>query len=168
MDNNKYEIVQLDTLAFQTKPWFDMLCTDSDFIRKLEDRYIELRNGPLGEEKILNKIDNIVLYLGDSIKRDWERWDLNDTQYSVGGSQISLYDIEGEEGVLYRNSTYYEEEIYRIKNSIINHGRNMAKLIGKLEISATRDTGAAHYTDWILLVVLFAMLIPAVFVAYKK
>ena len=56
------------------KSWFDRLMMDSNFVNKVVERYKELRQTYLSDEYLLNFIDETVELLGDSIKRNFERW----------------------------------------------------------------------------------------------
>ncbi len=54
--------------------WFDRLMRDEDFTRLLVYRYRNLRGGVLGEEYLLNYIDDTIAYLGPAIERNYSVW----------------------------------------------------------------------------------------------
>lgn len=168
MDNYYLEPLSEDDLAFQTKPWFDRLCMDKEFIKKLASRYANLRRGILSDEHIAEKIDEIVAYLGDAIEREWSRW--GDTYtHEEGYHNLWLQDYETEEGiVLHRNAHRYQDEIYRLKSALASHASYIYDQIRIMERSAVFDTGFIRWRGWALLVVVFLFFVPAIKVVRRK
>ena len=56
--------------------WFRRFVDDPYFVDKLQSRWSELRKGVLSEEYVLSKIDSYVFELGDSIDKNFEKWDI--------------------------------------------------------------------------------------------
>ena len=74
MNNYFADEMENDTLAFQTKPFYDRLTLDSRFIDALKARYGELRKGPLSEQHIIDVIDETCEHLTSAREREWYRW----------------------------------------------------------------------------------------------
>ena len=165
MDNYKKEAVDTDALAFQTKPWFDRLCSDQAFIEKLEKRYIALRRGALSEDHVIGKIDEIVAHLGGAQERDWYRWG----HWYTTENKYSLLAEETEDGeVLIRNATTYQDEIYRIKVALREHGDYIPAALQELEKSTEVTTGFESWMGWLLLLTFGVLFIPATYVGMRK
>lgn len=165
IDNYIYEPLETESLAFYTKPWFDRLCTDRNFIYKLERRYTKLRHGTLSDQKVIGKIDEIITHLGGAQKREWARWG----SWYTTENRYSLLDYETEDGtILHRNAVTYEDEIYRIKAALRDHGDRIPKALRKLEDDAAVKTGLASWMGWLLILAAAAFIIPAVYVSYEK
>ena len=56
--------------------WFRRLMEDPEFVEKVQMRWIELRKGVLSEESVLSKIDSYVSEIGNSINKNFEKWDI--------------------------------------------------------------------------------------------
>ncbi len=165
MDNYIYEAFDEDTIAFYTKPWFDRLCRDKNFIRKLEKRYIALRRTYLDERTVCNHIDDIVMYLGDAIDREWYRWG----EWYTTNNQYSLHNDIAEDGQeIDRNTITYEEEISKIKTVIREHSKYIYDDIQLLEHNTVVDTGKESYMGWLLLLAAAIFLTPAIIVGFRK
>lgn len=164
IDNYKYEPLDTDALAFETKPWFEQLCRDNTFLSELEKRYFELRRGPFSEDHIIKKIDEITAYLGGAQKREWYRWGhiyAQDTKYN-------LEDYELEDGtVLVRNAKAYEDELYRIKTALRKHGEEIPKQLSILHKSGEYTTGIVNRHEVWLFLAVCVFLIPLYYVARK-
>lgn len=141
IDNYQREGFNPEFTALQLKPWFDRLMTDKSFVKKLEARYAKLYKGVLAEEHVISQIDGITSYLGDAQQREWYRWDhiyRNSKQYQLE----PVIDRDGE--ILYRESTTYKQELYRIKTVLRQHGQAMGQRLALLEKSAKWDTGMSR------------------------
>lgn len=130
------------------KSWFDRLMMDSNFVNKVVERYKELRQTYLSDEYLLNFIDETVELLGDSIKRNFERWPIyicnQASVFQDLGAKIdnfsdldSCINLLEENDHLLKNTdkmaTSYEEEIKFIKNFIVNRGKWMDLNIDSLK-----------------------------------
>ena len=165
MDNYIYEPLDTESLAFNTKPWFDCLCKDINFVKKLENRYTKLRQGPLSNDYVIGKIDEIISYLGGAIDREWMRWG----HWYTSENMYSLKDYTGNDGVtLKRNAVTYDDEIYRIKTVLREHAANIPDSLKLLEKNTEMTTGLSKWMGWLLLLAAVVFLIPAVLVSYKK
>ncbi|MDC7286340.1 CotH kinase family protein [Blautia schinkii] len=165
MDNYIYEPLDTESLAFYTKPWFDCLCKDLNFVKKLEKRYTKLRQGPLSNDYVIGKIDEITAYLGGAIEREWMRWG----HWYTTDNVYSLEDYTGSDGItLKRNAVTYEDEIYRIKTVLREHADSISTGLKMLEKNAELTTGLSKWMGWLLLLAAVVFLIPAIFVSYKK
>lgn len=101
----------------QDKPWYFMLTKDERFIEKVIRRYRELRSTVLSEDYLERYIDDTVVYLGESIDRNFAVWG---------------YTFEPEHGLLEpaeRNISSYDEAINQIKNFIAVRGAWLDKNI---------------------------------------
>ena len=54
--------------------WFDRLMEDKNFVEKVVNRYKLLRKTYLGDEYLIDFIDNTVKMLGEAPKRNFEVW----------------------------------------------------------------------------------------------
>lgn len=168
IDNYYLELLSTGDLAFETKPWFDRLCMDKAFLKKLAGRYAVLRRTVFSPDHINEKIDEIVAYLGDAQIREWERW--GDTYTNEKGEHnLWLKNYVTEEGVvLHRNAHRYEDEIYRVKTALNEHGSKIYDQILAMEPMAVFDAGATRWRDAALIVVLLLFFIPAIKVVRKR
>ncbi|MBP5385565.1 MAG: CotH kinase family protein [Lachnospiraceae bacterium] len=168
MDNYIVEPAQPSDLGFEIKPWFDRLCEDKEFVKKLSQRYAKLRTGPFSDRHITEKINEAVDHLGGAADRDWKRWDVWYTQVH-SSPHIGLPDFENEDGILlHRNAETYDEELYRIRTSLHDHAEAIPQALSDLEHTATRDSGLERWKEWLLAIMLMAILFPAVYVVAKK
>lgn len=170
MDNYVSEPANPDAMAFYLKPWFDRLCKDDEFVRRLERRYAELARGILSTESVVGEIDNIVFYLGGAQQREWLRWAKYHTMtWETDKMTRSIDDYLTDDGLLlHRNATTYEQEIYRIKVVLRDHSSHLPSLLRDLRDDAKWDTGLTSWMWALLLVATLAIFIPAIFVAFRK
>lgn len=165
MDNYRFESLKTDTLAFQTKPWFDRLCKDRYFVEKLKKRYFELRRSTLSEAHVMDKIDEIVAYLGGAQEREWYRWG---HWYATENKYSLLSEMDEDGTTVIRNATTYENEIYRIKTALREHGEQIPQLLSSLEKVADQSTGLESWMGWLLLLAACIFFIPALYVSMQK
>ena len=165
MDNYRFEPFDYDNIAFYTKPWFDRLCLDKDFLKKLKRRYLVLKRSYLNNNNIVDQIDEIILYLGDAKDREWYRWG----DIYKGDNLLSLEDYELEDGtVLHRNAVTFDDEVFRIKTMLREHSKYIYRDIGMLEDDAKFNTGKDEVTGWLLLLAASLFIIPAVLAVYRQ
>ena len=131
------------------KPWFDRLMMDINFANKVVERYKELRKTYLSDEYLIEFIDETVKLLGDSIKRNFDRWPIEisnqakvfeetgDTVYDKS-SDLNVYIkyLEKNKHLLKNTdgmASSHEEEITLMKNFIVNRGKWMDSNIDSLK-----------------------------------
>ncbi len=56
--------------------WWHRFLSDIEFATMLNNRWVELRNGPYGTEKLLSYIDSVSTGLAAARQRNFERWDI--------------------------------------------------------------------------------------------
>lgn len=165
MDNYTKEALDTDSIAFQTKPWFDRLCKDAHFVDRLQKRYIRLRHSSLSEEHVTDKIDEITAHLGGAQERDWYRWQ----HWYATQNKYSLKDQKLPSGrVLIRNAVTYQDEIYRIKTALREHGDQIPQEIEKLKKTTDRTTGIEDWMGWLLFLTACVFFVPAAYASQKK
>lgn len=165
MDNYMYEPLETESLAFYTKPWFDRLCTDMAFVKKLEGRYTQLRHTTLSYRHVIDKIDEIIDYLGGAQEREWARWG---HWYATENSYSLLDYMTKDNMILYRNAVTYQDEIFRIKTVLREHGESIPDGLKWLEKGAEISTGFDSYMGYLLMLAAAIFLIPALLVSLKK
>lgn len=72
-DNRGFED-DLKKVSFFEAPWFDQVTRDLTFLRKLENRFSNLRRVLLSDDAVLRLVDETARYLGSAQQRDWKRW----------------------------------------------------------------------------------------------
>lgn len=126
LDNSKRYELKINSTAMHDTPWFRQLLRSSDFTTKLIKRYHELRKKVLSEENLLKYIDETIAFIGPAQMRDWNRWG-----YFYKGKY--LFDSVDKEGnIIDRNTKTYVEEIEKMKNILIEHGRWLDENIDSL------------------------------------
>ena len=81
--------------------WWDRFLEDAAYVNDLQDRWFELREGPLSTDKVLNFIDSMALMLEEPALRNFDKW-------PVLGTYVWPNFFIGEEGT-------YQEEIDYLK-----------------------------------------------------
>ena len=138
---------------------------DKKFVKKLEKRYIRLRQTSLSEKHVTEKIDEITAHLGGAQERDWYRW----SHWYTTENKYSLLPEKNKQGeVKIRNAVTYPDEIYRIKTALREHGRQLPEAIKGLEKLTDKDTGAENWMGWLLLLAACVFFIPAAVVSLRK
>lgn len=168
MNNYFAEEMDAETLAFQTKPFFEQLCRDKRFIDCLKERYSVLRRGPLSEEHVKETITEIQAYLKNAQKREWYRWSAD---YLDGGfSNIHNYylqDYTKDGVVISRFNDIYEQEIYNIRTYLHQHGNAIQTELTKLYDMAEFNSSLNNEKELMLLVALVLFLLPSVLINRK-
>ena len=168
MDNFVIEPAEPKNLAFEVKPWFDMLCTDKVYCQKLIDRYAELRNTSFSDQHINEKIIEITEHLGGASDREWLRWGSWYTSISTQ-PPIGLHDYVREDGViLHRNAETLDDELYRIKTVLHDHAEAMPTALIALRDTATRNSGLGRWKTWLLFGALCIFTVPSIIIVYSK
>lgn len=117
-DNYIMQAGDAQYIVFASRPWFEKLIQDKNFVNLICERYEELRNTIFSTAYMESFIDDTVEYLGNAILRDRSRW------REVYEENHMLH--VGEEGMGYvidRNRITYEEEILRLKDMMKSHGK---------------------------------------------
>lgn len=158
-DNYTEKPMDYSALAFHTAPWFDMLIKDKTFIEKLEKRYYKLRKSYLSEENIINMVDEVCRFIEPARQREWTRW--NDIR-----KEQSIYNLkpyrDNQDDKIYREVLEYDQEIYKLKTVIRQHGDAIPIQLKQLKGSAIWQTGFKNRNDLFLLVVLAIFFIPII------
>lgn len=113
IDNANDCVADLYTTAFHSAPWFDKMLQDPVFVKKIIDRYAELRKSILSDKSIENYLKETNSYLGEAIERDWDRW---------GYYYANANYLEIENGLqVNRNMRTYEMEVDKIIKTLSEH-----------------------------------------------
>ncbi|MEG1848549.1 MAG: CotH kinase family protein [Lachnospiraceae bacterium] len=168
MDNFNLKPMEIEHLGFQIKPWFQQLCRDKAFIHKLEKQYAALRRSTFSETHVINKIDEIVAYLGGARQREWKRWEAIYTgNNTISTLRLDPYkDKDGD--LIQRYTMEYEHEINRIKTMLRKHANEMPYQFKILEKRAEVSTDNSHFNGILLFLCSMVFIVPAVYVGFKK
>lgn len=162
IDNYYRTRMKIEALSFYTAPWFDRLVLDREFMRRVQKRYIRLRKEILSDDSVYEMIDETSAYLKNASVREWKRWSYDEY------NPYSLRDYEDTEGdIIYRESTVYEKELYKLKTVLHKHGAAMPAGLKLLEEQAVFNSGWDHPMIWIVCCVLI-FLIPIFYVAVYR
>ena len=169
MNNYYLEEMNANTLAFQTKPFYDRLTNDKRFIGCLKDRYSVLMKGTLSEEHVFSVINETTNYLKSAKEREWYRWadDYEDGSFS-NVHNYYLEDYEKDGLVISRFNDDYDQEIYNIKNYIHHHGTVIQADLTKLYVSADFDSSLKNENELFLVMILILFLVPSFFINKKE
>lgn len=165
MDNSRQEELDIEVTALQVKPWFECLARDLSFLKKVEDRYAGLRRGLLSDTSMMELMDDLEAYMGGAREREWYRWDHVFTQKNP----FSLKAVPDESGYTpERESSQYEQELYRLRTVLRRHGAAVPERLKLLERSAVYDTGLKSYQGLALLLAAAVFLIPVYYVSRSR
>lgn len=126
IDNYNNMQMKIESTALHDAPWFHQLLRDKKFVDQLILRYHSLRKTLLAEKNIIDYIDQTILFLGPAQKRDWNQW-----KYYYTANYL-VDEITADGTVAYRDTQTYEDEIEKIKKTIIEHGRWLDENIDSL------------------------------------
>ncbi|MGM0522843.1 MAG: CotH kinase family protein [Bacillota bacterium] len=114
---NNYQEVSFDETGFSLveAPFFEQLLIEERFVEGLIDRYHLLRAGKLSDERLNGLIDESVVYLGEAITRNNDRWTryFDHSQYSTNDF---LQPIE-------RNPTSYDAALMQMKDYLFRRSQ---------------------------------------------
>jgi hypothetical protein len=167
LDNYIAEPLNVQVTAFQQHLYFNRLILDADFLSRLEKRYAQLRRegGPLNDEVIYKTLDSVTAHLGPAIDREWYRWGFI---YSNPPEDINHLDYVTEDGtVLVRETKEYQQEIYRLKTSLLQHGKAIGPYLRVLEDSTVYNTNFGGSRDLFLAATLMVFAIPLLYVSRR-
>lgn len=122
--NNYFTELNNEKMQYVDRLWYSRLLKDEEFVDRVVNRYRELRKTVLKEDYLLNYIDNVRSYLGNSIDRNFEVWGFSFDSSNLNERE-KLYPEE-------RNIGSYDEAIKQLKNEIIKRGRWMDENIDTL------------------------------------
>lgn len=122
--NNYFTELNNEKMQYVDRLWYSQLLKDEEFVDRVVNRYRELRKTVLKEDYLLNYIDNVRSYLGNSIDRNFEVWGFSFDSSNLNERE-KLYPEE-------RNIRSYDEAIKQLKNEIIKRGRWMDENIDTL------------------------------------
>lgn len=124
LDNFMENEVQVDGFFFTNRVEYFMLLKDDFFVEAIINRYHQLREDVLSEERLLGLMDDTVAYLADAIDRNNERWG-----YSFDVTKISDRNKLAPDE---RNMSSYDEALTQMKTRLIERGKWLDKNIENL------------------------------------
>lgn len=107
-DNYQEAVFDGEGFQLQNSIWYFMLMKDEDFVNAVIDRYFELRKTYFSDEYLESYINDVQVYLGDAIDRNYEKWG-----YSFDEEHDLLYPVD-------RNPRSYEEAVSDMKDSLFH------------------------------------------------
>lgn len=155
--NDPVYVGEMYTTALQSSPWFDQMLRDPNFVKKVIDRYHELREDALSVEKIEALIAGADAYLGTAAQRDWYRWQ---------------YDKNVGDRPSFQAPTSIKEEEENIKSVFARHGSWLDKRIDSLyqfcetgidpiEPELANEEKANAFSEFLAVIFLAAVVISA-------
>ena len=126
--NNYFNDLSDPQLFYLNNTWYDYMLKDEYFVKKVINRYRQLRKTYLSDEYILNYIDETLEYLGPAIERNNEKWGYSFTDdfiYSDDSLYQSLHPRK-------RNPSSYEEAVNDLKEMVVARGKFMDENIETL------------------------------------
>lgn len=115
-DNYQEQAMQTDDFRLINSPWYWMLVKNEDFIKRIVERYADLRESVLSDEYLDRYIDDTIAYLGDAIKRNEERWGYSyddDTLLIPAERNLHSYDsaVSQLKSIIHERSGFLDREI---------------------------------------------------------
>lgn len=156
MDNSRGSLTSEYFMVLPYRPWFNCLVKTEEFVKKVENRYRDLRKTILNEEYINTFIDDTLSYLGNAVLRD--RSVYADYYYDLMVKDEEITDLS-----IDRRRYTVEDEVLRVKDFIHVHGKYMDSNISSINkfVENTEKTtvyntlaGAAFLMAFIIAVVL--------------
>lgn len=124
-DNYIDYIYDVEGFNMMESPWFGELLKDEAFVKEVIAQYRSMREGVLSDENLCTMIDDTVLYLGDAVDRNYEKYGY-------------VFDLSETDGINYlqpveRNAESYEESIQQLKDWLTARGAWMDANIDSLQ-----------------------------------
>ena len=113
---NYINYIEPESFQMQNVPWQKMLTRDEDYDQRIIDRYRMWRESFLGEEYLMNYIDETIAYLGPAVERNFEVWGYSFTEYTPLLPQS-------------RNPDSFESAVEQLKEHIRERGAWMDQYI---------------------------------------
>lgn len=129
-------IYSAEGFSMLQSPWYGELLQDEAFVEEVIVQYRSMRKGALSEESLNTLIDDTVVYLGDAVNRNYEKYgyvfDLSET------------DDKGYLQPVERNYTSYEEAVAQLKTWMKERGTWMDAHIESLRQYCHESKNAAR------------------------
>lgn len=141
MNNYYREEMNPESIAFQTRTFYEQLVKDRAFVKALKKRYAVLRRHYLSDSYMELLIEEAQSYLRSARMREWYRWkDDYEDPGSRGGKNYVLkpYYQDGEQ--MQRFNTDYAQEIRVIKVYLHRHGAYIQEGLTNLLHEAVMDS----------------------------
>ncbi len=168
MNNYYADEMEPETLAFQTKPFFEQLSKDTRFIDCLKTRYSQLRKGPLSEEHIFAIMDEIKEHLTSAREREWYRWAADYMDDSMSSMyNYYLQDYMMDDVTINRFNADYNQELYIIRTYLHKHGNSIQTELTKLYDLAEYNSSMKNENELFLLVIMVLFLVPSILINRK-
>jgi len=117
IDNDYPNALKIDSTAMHDAVWFEQLLRDGEFVKKIIDRYAELRAGALSNERLDSLIAATTERIGAAQVRDWTRWDYN----SVYDARDTISPGSGKLP-LTANRFDYDQSVAALESTLRAHG----------------------------------------------
>ena len=115
--SNNYDTeMNPDMFQMQNTPWQKMLTRDEDYDQRIIDRYRMWRESFLGEEYLMNYIEETIAYLGPAVERNFEVWGYSFAEYTPLNPES-------------RNPDSFESAVEHLKGHIRERGAWMDQYI---------------------------------------
>ncbi|MBQ8003133.1 MAG: CotH kinase family protein [Clostridia bacterium] len=135
LDNYEETPNGAEGFVLQESIWFNRIIQDEDFTEKIIERYRYLRKNVLSDEYLESFIDETILYLGDAVDRNFEKWG-----YSFNKTSDKLFPA-------WRNPRSYSEAVEDMKESLKNRLKWLDENIESIkQYSAASKTRESHET----------------------
>lgn len=139
MDNWHQEAANTEVMSFLWAPWFCDMIKDSEFIRLLDKRFQELREGPLSDENIHNLMISYLEEMGPAADREYARY----------GYYYTSDNLSPAEDGTDRNVDSLWEEAERVMKNLHDHGEYMEEhLRDQVYLSDTSITEPLISNTW--------------------
>lgn len=116
---DNYIATQFSTEGFffaESKIWYEMLLKDKIFVRKVQNRYKELRKTYLNEDYLNKYIDETIKYLGEAVERNFSVWGYTFERENQKSALKYLKPID-------RNPESYEQAVEQYRQFMIKRGK---------------------------------------------
>lgn len=125
-------------LEYDKAPYFDQMFKSPQFASMIQERYLELRRGPLSENALMRTIDEGASYVAPAVGRDWARWDLYRNHLLEPLTEVES-EIDEDEMVpvipVIRTATTYDDEMTRLRYNLREHNLRTAVNITQFNFS---------------------------------
>lgn len=121
--DNFFQPFDSEGFLLSQRGWMARLMMDEDFVSRVVFRYRQLRQGILSEENLLAYTDEVILWLGSAVDRNFAVWGYSFDPDQLGnaerrrpntGSGLTVYDV---------NPSSFEQAVAWMKDYMIDRGR---------------------------------------------